>query len=303
MDINFNFGEHFHQGDSSFWVDLFITIVGGLIGFGTALYFYYKQNKKDKKKDIDDSNKEIKDVLKYFQLLLDGTVDTIVKQNVKSMEFGNEIKATPTEIQYLTVIASKDTDRLHVIDPLQIFLAFRHMFSKETNWLKDFRNLYNHLDFIDGHLKETVKMFVNYRDSTYKSLMAFKSIVDDLPDVMSDMTLKIEKEVVDFKNDERHKFLMDSIMRYRDLADNHAKIADYNSKFMEPLLTETVKKYQHEFFGPRIMDMCKKARVLLNDIVVDALDTASSFEKSPEMLEDSKKYLVEISGRIKKMLL
>jgi hypothetical protein len=302
MNINFNFGEHFHYGDSSFWIDLFIAIFGGLIGFGTALFFYYRQNKRDKEKDIADSDKELKDVLRYFQLLITGTIKTIELQNVKSLEFSSEINKTPTEIQYFTVVASKDTDRLHVIDSLRIFLAFRHIFSGEPNWLKDFRNLYNHLDFVDGHLKETVKLFENYRESIYRSLMAFKKAVDGLPDIMSDMSLTIEKEGGDFKTDPRHGFLLESIRRYRTLADSHAQIADFNSKFLEPVLTETVARYQHEFFGPLIMDTCKKARVLLNDIVIDALDTAGSFKKSPEMLEDSKKFLQAVADQISEKL-
>jgi len=128
--------------------------------------------------------------------------------------------------------------------------------------------------------------------------MRFKAIVDNLPDVMSDMGLEIKRIVTDYKKDERFIFLEDSIMKYRALADNHAKIADYDSKFLGLVLELIIKKYQLEFFGPRIMHMCKKARVLLNDIVVDSNDTADSILGSPGLLEDSKNYLIEFSKKI-----
>ena len=295
--MNFNFGEHYYEG-SSLWTDLFITIVGGLIGFGTALWFYYKQNKRDKAVEIEAVNSEFKDSLNYFKLLIDGVVTTIEQQNKKSTEFGEKVKASPLEIEHLGIIASQDIDRLHSIDSSKIFLTFRHRFVNDTNWLKDFQNLYNNLDFIHGHLKELVSIFKNYQKETYDQLMRFKTIVDTLPNVMSDMELVIERNVTDYKKDERFIFLENSIMKYRVLADSHAKIADYDKKFLEPVLLEVINKYQLEFFGPRIMDMCKRARVLLNDIVVDSMDTADSILSSPGRLEDSKNYLIGVSKKI-----
>jgi len=306
--MNFNFGEHYYEG-SSIWTDLFVTVIGGLISFGITLLFYYRQNKRDKvkeieaiqrekAKEIEATNAEFKDSLSYLKLLIDGVVTTIDQQNKKSLEFGEKVKLNPVEIEHLTIIASKDIDRLHIIDSSKIFLTYRHRFSNEDNWLKDFQNLYNHLDFIHGHLGELVTMFKNYQKSTYDQLMRFKAIVDNLPDVMSDMGLEIKRTVADYKKDSRYIFLEESIMKYRTLADSHAKIADYDKKFLEPVLLEIINKYQLEFFGSRIMDMCKKARVLLNDIVVDSVDTADSILSSPDRLEDSKNYLIKISKKM-----
>jgi len=112
------------------------------------------------------------------------------------------------------------------------------------------------------------------------------------------MGLEIKRTVADYKKDSRYIFLEESIMKYRTLADSHAKIADYDKKFLEPVLHEIINKYQLEFFGSRIMDMCKKARVLLNDIVVDSIDTADSILSSPHRLEDSKNYLIKISKKM-----
>lgn len=283
---------------SSVLTDLFVTIIGGFIGFGTTLFFYYRQNQKDKTKEAEAIDSESKDTLKYIKLLIDGVVTTIEQQNKKSKEFGEKVKANPVEIEHLMIIASKDIDRLHLMDSSKVFSTFRHKFSRQSTWLKDFQTLYGHLDFIQGHLREIVSIFKNYQKESYDQLMKFKGIVDNLPDVMSDMGLEIKRTVAEYKKDERFIFLENSIMKYRALADNHGKIADYDSKFLEPVLKEVIDKYQLEFFGPRIMDMCKKARVLLHDVVVNSTDTATSFLDSPDLLEDSRKYLVDISKKI-----
>jgi len=295
--MNFNFGEHYYAG-SSILTDLLVTIVGGIIGFGTALWFYYKRNQRDKAKELQEVDSEFDDTLKYLKLLIDGVITTIEKQNKNSIQFGEKVKANPVEIEHLMVIASQDIDRLHSMDSSKVFLTYRHRFSGQHEWLKDFRDLYNHLDFIQGHLKETVSIFKNYQKGTYDQLMKFKAIVDNLPDVMSDTELEIKRTVADYKKDGRYIFLGDSIMKYRVLADNHAKMGDYNSRFLEPVLLETIKTYQMEFFGPRIMDMCKKARVVLNDIVTDSNNSADLILNSPKLLENSKAYLVEFSKKI-----
>lgn len=295
--MNFNFGEHYYEG-SSMLTDLLVTIVGGLIGFGTALIFYYKQNQIDKEKELQAIDSEFKDTLNYLKLLIDGVVTTIEQQNKRSIEFGEKVKENPVEIARLMIVASQDIERLHSIDSSRVFLTFRHRFSGQSNWLKDFRTFYNHLDYIHGHLKEVASVFMAYQKGTYENLMKFKAIVDMLPDVMSNMALEIKRTEIDYKKDERFIFLEDSIMKYRSLADSHAKIADYDAKFLGPVLESTMNKYQLEFFGPRIMDMCKKARVLLHDIVVDSEDTANSILSSPGLLEDSKQYLIEVSKKI-----
>lgn len=297
--MNFNFGEHYYE-DSSIWTDLFVTIIGGIIGFGTALWFYYQQNQRDRAKEIIEADQEFKDTLNYLKLLIDGVVTTIEQQNKKSIEFAEKVKANPVEIEYLMIIAGQDIERLHLIDPSKVFLTFRHRFSSENNWLKDFQKLYNHLDFIHGHMKENITIFRKYQEGTYKQLMRFKAIVDNLPDVMSDMSLEMKQTIADYKNDQRFIFLEEAIMKYRALADNDSKIEEYDNKFLRPVIEETIKKYQLEFFGPKIMDMCKKARVLLNDIAVDSIATADTILTSPGRLENSKTYLVEISKKIGK---
>ena len=219
--MNFNFGEHYYEW-SSILTDLLVTIIGGIIGFGTAIWFYYKQNQRDKAKEVEAIDSEFKDTLKYIKLLIDGVVTTIEQQDKKSIEFGEKVKLNPVEVEHLMIIASQDIDRLHSIDSSKVFLTFRHRFSGEGSWLKDFQTLYGHLDFVQGHLKEIVSVFKNYQKGTYDQLMRFKAIVDNLPDVMSDMGLEIKRTVADYKKDERFIFLEDSIMKYRALADKLA---------------------------------------------------------------------------------
>lgn len=295
--MNFNFGEHYYEG-ASIWTDLAVTIFGGIIGFGTALWFYYRQNQRDKAKEIKETDQEFKDTLNYLKLLIDGVVTTIEQQSKKSIEFVEKVKANPVEIEYLMIIAGQDIERLHSIDPSKVFLTFRHRFSKEDNWLKDFQKLYNHLDFIQGHRKENITIFRKYQEGIYKQLIRFKTIVDNIPDTMFDMSLEIKRTVADYKNDERYLFLEESIMKYRVLADNDSKIAEYDNKFLRPIIEDTIKKYQLEFFGPRIIYMCKKAIVLLNDIIVDSNETADSILTSPRQLENSRIYLIDTSKKI-----
>jgi hypothetical protein len=295
--MNFNFGEHYYNS-GSFLSDLLIAIIGGFIGLGTALYIYYIQNKRDKQKEIEKQNKELLDVLTYFRELLLGVVSTIEKQNEKSTEFSEAVKASPHEIQQLKIIASKETERIHNMDSLKIFHAFRHKFSKEKDWIKDFKKLYTALDFIDGHLKEIVTVFENYRDSNYKRLIEIKSIIDSIPTYMANEMLEIRRSIPDYKDDERYKFLNESILQYHKLVDKKAKFIEFNSDFMDSVLKDVVDKYKFEPFATPIANKCKRARVLMTDVKIDSDDTADSIGDSPNLLKDSKEELERIIKRL-----
>jgi hypothetical protein len=112
MDLVFNFGEHYFNDSGSFWTDIVITVIGGFIGFGTALYFFYHQGQKDKKEEDIKLKNEQKDILVFFKQLIEGVISTIDKQTLKCQEFSDAVKSKPSENHPLKVIASKEIDRL-----------------------------------------------------------------------------------------------------------------------------------------------------------------------------------------------
>ena len=113
MDLIFRFGSHYYEnGDSSFWIQVFISFIGAFFGFGFALAVYYYQTKKDKLKEIKKEIKDSDDKLKYYSLLIKNIIRFLQIQKKQIVEFTKLQKKKRMEPLVLKKIASNDFIRL-----------------------------------------------------------------------------------------------------------------------------------------------------------------------------------------------
>ncbi len=105
MDIIFKFGEHYYEtGDSSFWIQFILTVLGAFLGFGSALFFYYKKLRSEKKEELQRQKTISQNKLKYHKLLIE-----------------NLIKTTNNQIRSINeYIKEQEKDLLNVIHPKQV---------------------------------------------------------------------------------------------------------------------------------------------------------------------------------------
>jgi len=283
--------------NSKFWSELPQTIIGGFIGLGTALLIYYRQNKKDQAKELQSQRDELNDTLVYFKELLQGIVSTIDQQNKQALKFSEAVKKNPYELQDLMHVASKDIDRVHAMDSFQIFHAFRHKFSHQELWIKDFRRMYSDLDFIHAAFKSMVKIYQVYKDGLYKRQLEVKNIVEGLSDHLAKTLLEFKRSP-EYKEDEKFKFVNGWLLNFHVLIEEKIQISDYDSKFLDPLLKEVMKKYDGEPWAVTISFSCKKARLLLTDNKLDADESAESIGESAAQLQISKEGLELVISKI-----
>jgi hypothetical protein len=283
---------------AGFWTQFLQTIIGGFIGLGTALLIYYKQNKKDQTKEIQNKEDELNDTLVYFKELLLGIVSIVNQQNEQAVKFSNAVKNNPFIIHDLKFVASKDIDRVHAMDSIQIFHSFRHKFSHEKLWIKDFKRMYSALDFIDAAFKSMIKIYQVYKDGLYERQLEIKDIMERLSDHMAVTLLEFKKNT-GYKDDEKFKFVNRWLLNFHKLIEEQVPISDYNSKFLDPLLRGVMEKYDGEPWAVTISFSCKRARViLLTDIKIDAEESAMSIGESPALLKTSKDELELVISKI-----
>lgn len=310
MDIVFKIGEHYYEGGfDSPLINLLLTVLGSLLGFWTALYFDRKARRADAEKEIErqkeektkedeKSSKELRDRLLYVQSLVDEVVKTLDQQGQKCKEFITSIENDPYEFQFLKVLASNDTKRILDLDSQSTFHAYRFFFQQDAEWFKKYREFNTAVDFIDAHLDEMLRIFKSYLDGVYRLSSEYKQIVDNLPDFISRILMNFENSVPNYGQDTRYIFLLNSTKNYRTLADNRAKLKDFDDKFLSPLLLGILQRFEKEPFAEPILDMTKKARVKLNDIKIDAIGTAEEFKTLPNRLKNSIETFKKISEQI-----
>lgn len=257
-----------------------------------------ERQKDEKTKEDEKSSKELRDRLLYVQSLVDEVVKTLDQQGQKCKEFITSIENDPYEFQFLKILASNDTKRILDLDSQSTFHAYRFFFQQDAEWFKKYREFNTAVDFIDAHLDEMLRIFKSYLDGVYRLSSEYKQIVDNLPDFISRILMNFENNVPNYGQDTRYIFLLNSTKNYRTLADNRAKLKDFDDKFLSPLLLGILQRFEKEPFAEPILDMTKKARVKLNDIKVDAIGTAEEFKTLPNRLINSIETFKKISEQI-----
>lgn len=300
MDIIFKFGEHYYESESSIWLSFLLTLLGSFLGFMTALYFDRKARRRTKEKEQQKQETDYADRLNYLKILLKEVVKDVEQQDKVNEEFWKSIENDPYELQYLKVLSSNDTKRILNLNLQNTFLAFRHFFEKDENWLDDLRKMNSSVDFIDSYFPEIDRIFKSYQKGIYEFSLQYKSYVDNLPDFMARELTQIKRDIQNYKEDPRFIFLNDSVLKYHELIEQKKRLKAFDTEFLEPLLMTTLKNFSDQPFAEPVMDMCKKARVKLNDIKVDAIGTAEEFKGLPSQLESSVNFLKSLIEKIEK---
>lgn len=300
MDFIFKFGEHYYESDGNNWLSLLLTLVGSFLGFMTALYLDRRARRRTKEKEQLKLELDYSDLLKYLKILLTEVIKAVEQQQKVNEEFWKEIEKDPHEIQYLKILSSNDTKRVLNLNLQNTFLAFRHFFETNEDWLGDLKRMNSSVDFIDSYFPEINRIFKSYQKGIYEFSLQYKSYVDNLPDFMAGELTRMKHDPENFKRDPRFIFLNKSVLKYHELIEKKKRLKAFDIEFLEPILLTTLEHFSDQPFAEPVMDICKKARVKLNDIRTDALGTAEEFKSLPSKIESSVNSLKALIEKIEK---
>lgn len=296
--MNFNFGEHYYQSEPLWW-SFFLLLLGNLISLGIALFIFRRSVQKDKKSALANEIAQSKDSISYLHDLLLGAIKTVEDQIQKFSEFAESIKAEPTEIQNLTLITGQDLYRLHETDHSNLFLSYRNLFSNQENWLHDLKEFFSHTDFLAEYLKGIMAQQGKYERWTERDFRDFRISSNDIPDILAeaDLELKINNPE-GYSNDPWHIFLNNQIGRFHEFRNARAKTISISNDYLFEIITQILADFENQKFAHRIMNECKKIRVLLNDISRYSLEIGSDFEQAKSTTEESLKFLKDFSAKL-----
>lgn len=148
LDIILEFGEHYYNGsDKSLLLQLVFSFIGPLLGFGTALIFYYKKIKNDtkidKEKMLNATNSEkqklqfeYKNRIKYFNLIVSDIINKSKEQNENILKNIIEQKKDLLNTRVFKTISTSSFKRLYSTDNKGVFEAYYHEFdNRNTEWI------------------------------------------------------------------------------------------------------------------------------------------------------------------------
>jgi len=264
-----------------------LTFLGAFLGFGFSLWIYYKQNKKDKRKEEDQKKKHFKDLLRYYRELLLSVVGVYEKQLNLIDEFISKQKKNLTVLIPLNQIATEDFIRLKNIDNRGTFEAWITIFKSEDT-IKQYKTTNSALDFLEGTRLEIDRIYQTNTKHCYEQLMQAKQIIDHIPDRLASIAHQMAQELGESRwENDIYKTINSYFKVYADLTTNIADFEKINENYLAPLLELFLKKYSDFIYSDEITMLCKKARVKLQGVRFEMGNIIEELEKTRERTSKS----------------
>jgi hypothetical protein len=140
-------GEHL-QESNSFLIDLIVTFIGAFLGFFLALILNRRSENKQKRTELEKQVNSNKDILRCFNLYIESTYISVEKQLSHYEVYTSSIRTDLYQQQLPVVLATSDFSRLQNFDNRDLFKAYNEIDYSSENRIKDFKNLFNHIDYI-----------------------------------------------------------------------------------------------------------------------------------------------------------
>lgn len=298
MDLIFQFGEFINEGDeSSIWYQSLIEFIGASLGFLFALYLFYQQIKKDRKKENENRVKSYRDLLYYYKELLISSIDKFNKQLDSLDDFIQRQEKDLTELMPLHLGVTNDFLRLKNIDNKGVFEAWTTLFN-DDDIIKQYKNNNARTDFLEKNFVEIEQMHKGNTKHIYDLLFEVRSIIEHIPDTLAMMSRQFKAELGESskKNDE-FMMIQSFLSIYTELMSLGGGFTNINIKFISPLL-EIYLNNQGLYNSDEILMLCKKARVKLNSI---ESEQKQNIEKFKEIRGSTKKSIEELEKTIEKI--
>lgn len=267
--MNINFGDVYYEGGfDNFWSALLIAIIGALVGVLGALYIYRLTERFDINKTLERSSEEQRDALIYFYRLARGAVDHLEHLYKQIQEYAKTQQENYSHIRRLETNSNNDILRLKNIDSLLVFKSYRAFFNSNTNWIIDFKMLYNNLDTIEG-LESEIKRLDNENALQMKrSGDSIKENVDRIRPIIVSITSNFfVNGIVPKERSQEFEFLIGILKQYQTLTSQAIDLDNLAEKFFQPIMKELMDKYSATGYYHELMSICQISRTQIADFL------------------------------------
>jgi hypothetical protein len=314
MDIIFKYGEHYYDScDISIWIQFGLTLLGAFLGFGFALLIYFinvKREKREKESRLKAEKKnhetkkqnESRNILKYNGLLIDNLIANTNRQIESIAKFKIDQEKNLLNIIVPNQVVTNDFQRLILINR-DIFESFNHLYNQDYDWIEELKKIHANVDFIEGVLKEFIRISTNHLEVCYKNSTDIKQKIELIPDKLSSYAFFLQKQLGEDRwNNDLYIFIDNEIKKYSILIEKKADLNEFESKYLEPLIKNIMSGFKGDDYLEEIIFLAKNSRVKIDDIKVDVKDIIETFDRISKDLSESKDRVIDLNKKINNVL-
>lgn len=304
--IIFRFGEHYYQEPvNSFLVSLFIALIGSFLGILGALYVYRTSIKKDERNKLKKTQINFINRLKYFNLLIENIINNTNKQVDNYLRLAKTINESPYDYHLINLIAFNDITRIDQMDSEEIFRAYLYLFGEEDENIKDYKNIYSSIDFLDERLKQQINSQEKHISFIHKDQTIVKDLINGLSGDIETILFRRRREINDeetYINDSVVKNLNKFLNKYRSLVKEKAKLFQYETEFSKPLKESLLNDFKNYNFTDFLVNKSDKVAVLLEHIRFNSICYAKDVDRIKEQVKEPIEKLSERNKQIEKKI-
>ncbi|MBL6445668.1 hypothetical protein JMN32_05070 [Fulvivirga sp. 29W222] len=281
MDLIFQFGDVYPvSGNSSFFENLLIAVIGAVIGSGAAIWIFYQTLKSDRKKSRKLKNQRDEELLRYFCALLRNILKFTNGQKQDYLNFAKALEAKPYETHLVRYRVNHDIRRVQKMNQHEIYQAYLdQMGSKDTD-INRFTAIYSNLDFLDVLIdaarseNELGQKHITERRFQYKN---------EAEKLLNYVGLFIEN--IRKSNLETYTEIPVWVALNQLLGSYHIKRTDASSltyvqqAFVKPVGHTIMNDFRDLPECTEIMQLVKKATHTFSNIKLDSSELANSFQE------------------------
>ncbi len=300
--FEFYYPEYIVNEPTSTWVSLLITLIATFLGFWGAFYISTRTERNQKKSEIEKQKDIYKKRLSHLTNLISNSLDIVDKQLTNYEELAKEIKNAPTEIHMPKMTASTDLNRLQRMDTEGIFLAYNEIINDSDTKLKDYKNIYNTIDFIYLRLRQATESNEKHIGFCHRDQMYIKEKVDGLSDELIKIIKTIESYGNGFNERVDYKFMTSWHTKYYDLVEKQASLGDIEREMMAPFGELLKKEHDKAPYFPILYDFTSKIMVRFNHIRTNSISFADEMINMRSEMQETTEKLKEINDKIKRAI-
>ena len=276
---------------SDFWQTILRSFLGTLLAVGIFYFEGLRERKKGKKdkKDLSEST------LEYFNTLLNSSLKIAKKQSESFVKHSLNISNCPSRQNLLEIEIAENLNRLiNKLDHSLVFQSFISFHGGKKEQIVLFQKLYNHLDFIFNIYNQALNTQTIYLNKQNDSLHNYKELVEDQVMHLCINLINYCKMSSDVNYRLLGTIIEKSFSEYYNNLINPVSIQNLHINFLEIIREELLKNWRHIPQCFEILQTCRKATWVYNDIIFQSNNISVVFEKYSVDMSESCKEIKEL---------
>jgi phosphopantetheine adenylyltransferase len=272
MDIDVYFGTLFNFSSKApgLLLDFFFTFLGAFLGFLSAIVVQRYFDKKSQKSRLE-----------YLREILLSIIETSRNQTLQLTETIEAIDNDPYNFHRINRFASLDIDRYLKFDSHELYQAYLGDSKNSQEQRRNFKRLNNFIDHLYESFNEIKVIADNYRKYTYERQYQIKDLVEEVSNQCASVIERIRLiEGENYRENIVFIFFNNSLGIFHDAINAGQNLEFVLDNFIDPLRIEIINRNYHlipELQLIPLLENCKKAMLLKNDLRVDSDQTRLDF--------------------------